>query len=93
MTVAFSDSHPTLYVWFMEEPSQFSVGQTAQSLTCYIIEKPHTGFKDCLNMLLSYFRKRMSALESPSPRKLWNVLNAVTSAMNDEDETNAVITI
>ena len=54
---------------------------------------PGTGLKDCLNMLLSCFRKKMSALESPSPRKLWNVLNAVTSAMNDEDETNAVTTI
>ena len=30
-------------MWFMEEPGQFTVGQTAQSLTCSIIEKPHTG--------------------------------------------------
>ena len=44
----------------MEEPSQFSMGQTAQSLTCSITEKPHTGLDDCLNMLLSCFRKRMS---------------------------------
>ena len=44
-------------MWFMEEPSQFSVGQTAQSLTCSIVEKPHTSLDDCLNMLLSYFKK------------------------------------
>ena len=30
----------------MEEPSQFSVGQTAQSLTCSITEKPHTGLDE-----------------------------------------------
>ena len=29
-------------IWFKEEPSQFSMGQTAQSLTCSIMEKPHT---------------------------------------------------
>ena len=46
----------------MEEPSQFSVGQTAQrSLTCSITEKPHTGLDDCLNMLLACFRATMSA--------------------------------
>ena len=28
-------------MWFLEEPSQFSVGQTAQSLTCSIMEKPY----------------------------------------------------
>ena len=48
-------------MWFMEEPKQFSVGKTAQSLTCTIMEKPHAGLGDCLNMLLSCFRKRMSA--------------------------------
>ena len=42
---------------FMKEPSQFSMGQTAQSLTCSIMEKQHTGLDDCLNMLLSCFRK------------------------------------
>ena len=47
-------------MWFMEEPSQFSVGQTAQNLTCYIMEKPHTGLGDCLRMLQTCFRKRMS---------------------------------
>ena len=49
-------------MWFMEEPSQFSVGQTAQSLTSSIAEKPHIGLDDCLNLLLSCFRKRMSGL-------------------------------
>ena len=37
-----------------------SLGQTAQSLTCSIVEKPHTGLDDCLNMLLSCVRKNMS---------------------------------
>ena len=40
-------------MWFMEKPSQFSMGQTVQSLTCFIMEKPHTGLDDCLNMLLA----------------------------------------
>ena len=44
----------------MEEPSQFSMGQTAQSLTCPIMEKQHTGLDDCLRMLLACSRKRMS---------------------------------
>ena len=48
-------------MWFMEEPSQFSMGQTAQSLACSIAEKPHAGLDDCLNMLLACFRKMMSA--------------------------------
>ena len=59
MTAAPTDSHQTLYV-FMEEPSQFSLDQTAQSLTCSIMEKQHTGLGDCLRMLLACFRKRMS---------------------------------
>ena len=50
-------------MWFMERPSQFSVGQTAQSLTCSIMEKPHAGLDDCLRMLQSCFRKRMSAVD------------------------------
>ena len=50
-------------MWFMEEASQFSVGKTAQSLTCSIMEKPHTGLDDCLIMLLACFRKRMSACD------------------------------
>ena len=46
----------------MEEPSQFSK-QHINSLTCSIMEKPHTELDDCLNMLLSCFRKRMSVNE------------------------------
>ena len=42
------------YMWFKEEPSQFYMGQTAQSLTCYIMEKPCKGLADCLNMLLPW---------------------------------------
>ena len=45
----------------MEEPSQFSMGQTAQSLACSIVEKPHAGLDDCLRMLQACFTKRMSA--------------------------------
>ena len=33
----------TLPVVVLEVPSQFSWGQTVQSLTCSIMEKPHTG--------------------------------------------------
>ena len=40
----------------MEEAIQFSVGQTAPSLTCSIMEKPHTGFDECPRILLSCFR-------------------------------------
>ena len=47
-------------VWFMEEPSQYYMGQTAQSQTCSIMEEPHTVLDDCLNMLLSCFIKRLS---------------------------------
>ena len=57
-------------MWFTEEPSQFSAGQTAQSLTCSMMEEPHTGLDDCLNMLLPCFRKRMSGLQiSPFKRR------------------------
>ena len=47
-------------IWFKEEPSQFSMGQTAQSLTCFIIEKPNTGLDECPRILLSCFRARSS---------------------------------
>ena len=46
--------------WFKEEPSQFSMGQTAQSLTCFIMEKPRTGLDECPRILLSCFRARHS---------------------------------
>ena len=32
-------------MWFMEEPSQSSVGQTAQSRICSVTEKPHIGHR------------------------------------------------
>jgi len=35
------------------------LGQTAQILTRFIVEKPHAGLDACLNMLPSCFRKRM----------------------------------
>ena len=47
-------------IWFKEEPSKFSLGQTAQSLTCSIMEKPHTGLDECQRILLSCFRARNS---------------------------------
>ena len=50
-------------IWFKEDPRQFSMGQTAQSLTCSIMGKPLAGLDDCLDMLLSCFRKRMSGLD------------------------------
>ena len=53
-------------MWFMKEPSQFSVGKTAQRKTYPITEKPHSGLDDCLNMLLACLRQRMSV--SPFPK-------------------------
>ena len=53
-----------LCIWFKEEPSQFSVGQTAESLTGSIMEKPHTGLDECPRILLSCFRARNS---EPNP--------------------------
>ena len=38
----------------------FSTGQTAQSLTCSFMEKPHTGLDECPRILLSCFRARNS---------------------------------
>ena len=48
---------------FKEEPSQYSMGQTAQSLTCSIMEKRQTGLDGCPRILLSCFRARNSALQ------------------------------
>ena len=45
-------------MWFKEEPSQYSMGQTAQSLTCSIMEKLHKGLDECPRILLSWFRAR-----------------------------------
>ena len=50
-------------MWFKEKPSQFSMGQTAQSLTCSIMDKPHTGLDECPRSLLLCFRARNSGLE------------------------------
>ena len=44
----------------LEVPSQFSMGQTVKSLTCSIKEKPHTELDNCLRILLSCFREKMS---------------------------------
>ena len=43
-------------------------GQTAQSLTCSIMEKPHTGLDECPRILLSCFKARNSG----SPLRLGN---------------------
>ena len=43
MIAAFSDSGQPC-MWYMEEPSQFSVGQTAQSLNCSIMEMTFEGW-------------------------------------------------
>ena len=55
--VIISDKH---CIRFKEEQSQFSIGQTAQSPTCSIMEKPNTGLDDCPRILLSFFRARNS---------------------------------
>ena len=52
-----------LCMQFMEEPSQFSVGQTPQSLTCSIMEEPLTELDECPRILLSCFRARNSRKE------------------------------
>ena len=53
-------------IWFKEEPSQFSIGQTAQSLTCSIMEK-HTWLDECLIILLMCFRARNYGPICPTP--------------------------
>ena len=57
MTVAYSDSHQTL--WFLH-------GGTGQALGCWVhrelawlFHEPHSGLEDCLDMLLICFRNRM----------------------------------
>ena len=47
-------------MWLKEEPNQFSMGQTAQSVTCSIMEKPLTGLDECPRILLSCFKARNS---------------------------------
>ena len=46
---------------FKEESSWYSMGQTAQSITCSNMEKPHTGLDECPRILLSCNRARNSA--------------------------------
>ena len=53
-------------IWFKDEPSQFSMGQTPHSLTCSVMEKPHRRLDGCLRILLACFRARSSALVPPS---------------------------
>ena len=61
-------------MWFLEDPSQFSVGQTVQNRTCSIMEKPHTGLDDCLRVLLSCFRARNSAAFLGLARHVFRIL-------------------
>ena len=55
-------------IWFKEEPSQFFMGQTAQSLICSIMEKPRAGLDECSRILLACFRARNSACRSQTSR-------------------------
>ena len=48
----------------LEEPSQFSMGQTAQSLTCPSWRNHILGWMTDLNMPLSCFREKMSGRPS-----------------------------
>ena len=59
MTVAYSDSLPTLYVVHGRAKPVFR-GPNSTEPNCSIVEKPLTGLDDCLNMLLPCFRERMS---------------------------------
>ena len=63
-------------IWFKEEPSQFSMGQTTHSLTCSNVEKPHTRLDECPRILLPCFEARNSG---PTPneteraeKQVWN---------------------
>ena len=53
-------------IWFKEEQSQFSMGQIAHMLTCYIMDTPHTGLDECPRILLSCFRGK-SSVSFPLP--------------------------
>ena len=71
------------------------MGQTAQSLTCFITEKPHIGLGDCLNMLLSCFRKRMSGLAADVRFRSFT-LNAKIAEDGDDattSETDVVVVV
>ena len=48
------------YIWFKDDPSQFSIGQTAESNLFHHgeLEKPHRVLDGCSRILLSCFRAR-----------------------------------
>ena len=48
-------------IWFKEEPCQFSMSQTSQSLSCSIMEKPHTGLVEWPRILSLCFSAKNSA--------------------------------
>ena len=86
--------------WFKSEPRQFSLGQTAQSITGSLIEKPHTGLDDCLNILLSCFRASTSDSDIPlsSSGAIFERLSAAAAAnpriqipSADDDDNDDVI--
>ena len=53
--------------WTVVQPCNWPwKGQTVQSLTCSILEKPYTGLDVCQIILLSCFRARNSAFIRPS---------------------------
>ena len=60
-------------IWFKEEASQFSMGQTAPY---FIMEKPHTGLDECPRILLSCFRARNSGGRNErDPQDEWGSRN------------------
>ena len=68
-------------IWLKEEPSQFSMAQTAQSLTCSITEKSHTGLDECPRILLWWFRANNS-----DNHPLSFVITATASDEEEEEE-------
>ena len=50
-------------MWFIEVPSQFSMVQTTQRLSCSIMAKIHSWLDDCLRMLQACFRKKTCTKE------------------------------
>ena len=60
--VGFLDRGLTLYV-VQVRAKPVPRGQTAQSLTCFTMEKPHAVLEECLKILLSCFSARNSSEE------------------------------
>ena len=58
-----------LCIWFKEEPSQLFMGQTAHSLTCSTMKKPHTGLDECPRILLSCYTAGNSVGHPPGVRR------------------------